>query len=183
MRYHFFLLSLFLCFASPDNEVTMSWHEGLKLTWNDFKGPKDTKSDAVAVTASGITFSYAVRKSNSRIVDFKVVVEADFYPEKSWVVKELADDYILAHEQLHFDITELHVRKLRKQISEVKVSQYLGGVLNTLHQNMNKELAEMQQKHDTETNNSINKEAQEKWAKFVAAELKKYDDFTPKRQL
>ena len=181
MRYHFFLLSLFLCFATADNEVTMSWREDLKLTWNDFKGEKNSESDAVAVTASGITFSYAVRKSNSRIVGFKARIEADFYPEKSWVVKELADDYILAHEQLHFDITELHVRKLRKQISEVKVSQDLGRVLNTLHLNMNKELADMQHQYDTETNNSIDKVAQAKWITFVAGELKKYDDFKSKR--
>jgi hypothetical protein len=177
MRYHLFLIPLFLCFTSPDNEVTLSWRDNLKLTWNDFKGEKNRETDAVAITASGISFAYSVRKANSRIIDFKAVVEAHFYPNRSWVKKELADDYILAHEQLHFDITELHVRKFRKQIHTVKVSERLGSVLDRLHQNINKDLATMQNQYDTESNNSINKEAQAKWILFVAKELKKYEAY------
>ena len=173
-------ISLFLFFVSSDNEETLSWHENLKLTWNDFRGNNNTNSDAVAVTASGITFSYTVRKANSRIVGFKARVEAHFYPEKSWVTKELADDYVLTHEQLHFDITELHVRKLRKQISEVKVSQNLDRILNTLHQNMNKALADMQNEYDIETGNSIKKIAQAHWTEFVSLELIKYESYKSK---
>lgn len=180
MHYKIFLLSLFLCFVSPDNEVILSWRDDLKLTWNDFKGTKNVETDAVAVTASGITFGYSVRKANSRIVDFMVSVEAHFYPEKSWVVSSLADDYILAHEQLHFDITELHVRKFRQQISQVKVSQNLDSILNSLHKAINKELATMQKQYDAESNNSINKEAQAKWITFVGKELKKYEAFKSK---
>lgn len=170
-------LSIFLFLVTSDNDVTLLWREDSKLTWNDFKGEKNTESDAVAVTSSGITFSYVVRKTNSRIVDFKARVEARFYPEKSWVVMELADNYVLAHEQLHFDITELHVRKLRKQISAVRVSQNLDRILNAMHQNMNKELANMQNQYDAETNNSIDKIAQVKWIIYVSEELKKYEAF------
>ena len=180
MRYHLFLIALFLCLTAPDNEVTLMWRDNLKLTWNDFKGEKNRETDAVAVTASGITFSYSVRKSNIRIVDFKAKIEAHFYPNKSWVIKQLADDYILAHEQLHFDITELHVRKFRKQVSAVKATQNLGSVLDRLHLNINKELAAMQNQYDRESNNSINKDAQAKWIVFVAKELKKYEAYKSK---
>jgi hypothetical protein len=92
----------------------------------------------------------------------------------------LADEYILAHEQLHFDITELHVRKFRRQISDVKVSQSLGSVLDKLHLNINKELAAMQNQYDSESNNSINKEAQAKWIVYVVKELKKYEAYKSK---
>lgn len=180
MYYKMLFLSLFLSFISPENEMVMSWRDDLKLTWNDFKGTQNIQSDAVAVTASGITFGYSVRKANSKIVDFTVSVEAHFYPEKSWVVKALANDYILAHEQLHFDITELHVRKFRQQISTVKVSQHLGSELDRLHKSINKELATMQNQYDTESNNSINKEVQIKWVTFVKKELKKHEAFKSK---
>lgn len=180
MRYNLFLLSLFLCLASPDNEITLPWREDFKLSWNDFKGEQNSESDAVAVTASGITFSYVVRKSNTRIVAYKAIVNAHFYPEKSWVKLELADDYVLAHEQLHFDITELHVRKLRKQISVIKASEHLGAELDRLHKNTNNSLAEMQNQYDTESNNSINKEVQANWMAFVSEELKKYEAYKSK---
>ena len=177
MHHLIILFNLLFCFISFNNEVTLLWREDLKLTWGDFKGEQNIESNAVAVTASGITFSYKVRKANSKIIDFTPSVEAHFYPEKSWVKLEQADDYILAHEQLHFDITELHVRKLKKQISALKVTQNLGSILDKLHQNINKELFVMQNLYDSESNNSINKEVQNRWEVFIAKELKIYEAY------
>ena len=50
----------------------------IKLSWENFKGEPKTDTDAVAVTASGITFSYSMSRSESRIVDFSATVEAHF---------------------------------------------------------------------------------------------------------
>ena len=90
---------------------------------------------------------------------------------------ELADDYILAHEQLHFDITELHVRKLKKQISTLKVTKNIGSILDRLLQNINNELSKMQNQYDSESKNSIDKDAQYKWEVFIAKELKAYQNY------
>lgn len=180
MRYHLIFISFFLFFITPDYEDTIIWSDNVKLTWDDFKGEKNIETEAVAVTASGITFAYKVKKANGKIIDFTTNIEAHFYPHKSWVVKELADDYILAHEQLHFDITELHVRKFKKQIGTVKASQKLGNELDRLHRNINKELALMQNQYDKESNNSINKDVQEKWSLLIPKELKKLEAFKTK---
>lgn len=180
MRYHLVFISFFLFFISPDYEDSLIWSDNVKLTWEDFKGEKNIETDAVAVSASGITFAYKVKKAKGQIIDFTANIEAHFYPHKSWVIKELADDYILAHEQLHFDITELHVRKFKKQIGTVKASKKLGNDLNRLHRNINKELDVMQNQYDKESNNSINKDAQSKWSLFVTKELKKYEVFKAK---
>jgi len=175
MSFKLLIISFFLIFSSADLEDTLLWNDHLKLTWDDFKGKKTIETDAVAITASGITFAYKVKKANSKIIEFTTTVEARFYPNKSWVIKKLADDYILAHEQLHFDITELHVRKFKKQIGVIKASQKLGNELDQLHQNINKELASMQNQYYRESNNNINKDAQKKWSIFVAKELKTYE--------
>ncbi|MGM5470754.1 DUF922 domain-containing protein [Flavobacteriaceae bacterium LMO-SS05] len=180
MGHNLFMFSLILFLTVHLPEETIGWRDDLKLTWSDFKGKKNTKSDAVAVTASGITFAYSVKKANATVVDFIPVVEAHFYPNRSWVVQELADDYILIHEQLHFDITELHVRKFRKQLSQVKISNRIDTVLDALHKSINKELATMQTQYDKESNNSINKKEQTKWSVFVANELKKLERFKSK---
>ena len=90
---------------------------------------------------------------------------------------ELADDYILAHEQLHFDITELHVRKLKKQISALKVTKNIGSILDRLLHNINNELSKMQNQYDSESKNSTDKDAQYKWEVFIAKELKAYQNY------
>ncbi|WP_460219752.1 DUF922 domain-containing protein [Psychroserpens sp. MEBiC05023] len=160
--------------SSNNNEVTITWNESQKLSWSDFKGPIEANSDAVAVTASGITFSFSVQQSNSQIVSFETNVSAHFYPEKSWYIKSKGDDHILAHEQLHFDITELHVRQLRYAISKLSVSQDIKRELRTLHEQANINLAKMQNAYDTQSENSINKEQQALWSEFVKAELDKF---------
>ena len=173
------LLVIFLLFlnVASNDEVTILWDEDKKLTWADFRGAIDSNTDAVAVTASGITFSFSVKQSNDTFVSFEAEANAHFYPEKSWYIKEKGDAHILAHEQLHFDITELHVRRLRYAISKVKVSQRIKEDLRGLHENANVELAKMQNAYDTQSQNSIDKEQQAIWSEFVKDELNKFRAF------
>lgn len=172
-------LVVFLILLNPliNNEDTIVWNEATKLSWDDFRGPTERGSDAVAVTASGITFSFSVQQSNDKFVSFDAQAEAHFYPDKSWYVKSKGDDHILAHEQLHFDITELHVRQLRYEISKLQMSQNIKQDLRALLHQANENLATMQSLYDTQSQNSIHKEQQAIWSQFIEEELDKYKDF------
>lgn len=168
---------MFLFVGSNTNDETMSWSEIKKLTWTDFRANPDPNSDAVALTASGITFGYSVKTSGKRIVDFSYSVQAHFYPNKSWYVKEKGNDHILRHEQLHFDITELYARKFRKALSKLVVNQNVKKQMNQLHTAINEAVNETQKTYDAQTNHSINIEAQKYWERFIAEELAKLDEF------
>lgn len=177
MLSRFLIIFLVVVIATPNDEVTIQWNEAKKLSWADFRGPIEDNSDAVAVTASGITFSFSVKQSNNRFISFEAQANAHFYPEKSWYIKDKGDDHILAHEQLHFDITELHVRQLRYEISKLNLSQNIRNDLRSLHEQANINLAKMQNAYDTQSQNSINKEQQAIWSEFVKTELKKFRDY------
>ncbi|GAA3589397.1 DUF922 domain-containing protein [Flavivirga amylovorans] len=155
----------------------MSWNESYKLSWTDFKDTPDKNTSAVAITASGITFGFSVNMTDNRVVGFTSDVHAHFYPEKSWYKKEQADNHVLGHEQLHFDITELHARKFRYRIDQVKVSNSVRSQLKTIHNAINKELSQMQNRYDSETNYSRNMEAQTKWKLYIVDELKKFSKY------
>ena len=114
---------MFLVLVKSTSEDSMAWNESRKLTWNDFKANPKPKSNAAALTASGITFGYSVKTSGQRIIDFSVSVEAHFYPDKSWYLKDKGNAHILKHEQLHFDITELYTRKFKEQLERLVVNQ------------------------------------------------------------
>lgn len=177
MLTRFFLILITLVANTANDVDTIEWSESKKLTWEDFKGQKKVNSDAAAVTASGITFSYSVRKTDGRITSFETQVSAHFYPEDSWFIEERCNEHILKHEQLHFDITELHVRIFRYEISRLEVSQNIKSQLNALHKSINKDLADMQHAYDTQSRNSINKEEQAKWNTFVAEHLEKFKEY------
>ena len=170
-----FFLIFVLCFTSAVNdEDTIQWNESQKLSWTDFKGQKQPDSDAAAITASGITFSYSVKTTDNRITSFDAQAEAHFYPESSWYIEDRCNDHILAHEQLHFDITELYVRIFRYRLAKLQVSQNIKPQLNALHETVNKELADMQYQYDAQSENSINKLEQAKWDAYVVENLKKF---------
>lgn len=170
------LLCLFVFFiGSKPNEETLIWDADNKLTWADFKATPDKESDAVALTASGITFGYSVQTSGKRILEFSTSVESHFYPNKSWHKEDQSDIHILAHEQLHFDITELYARKFREQIAELQVNQNIKKQLNKLHEDINAELSTAQHKYDKETQHSIDAVQQRRWSNYVEKELARLD--------
>lgn len=166
---------LFICcfITIQGDDPIIVWDASNKLSWTDFKAAPQNNVSAVAITASGLTFGFSIKETDTKVVSFTTEVYAHFYPEKSWYKPNLADKHILGHEQLHFDITELHARKFRHQISLLKVSNTIKKDLNNLHVEINKALAAMQDSYDVETNHSRNVEAQAKWDIYIAKELEK----------
>ena len=167
----------FFLLFTQSKEDTLTWNAAQKLTWADFKANPNPNSNAVATTASGITFAYSVKTLNNQIVSFTTSVESHFYPNKSWYIKEKANNYILAHEQLHFDITELYARKFKQQLAKITVNQNIKEQLKALHLSITEALNVTQKKYDAQSNHSINVEIQQQWETFIKAELKALDDF------
>lgn len=167
-----FLLCLgFVLFLNE--EETIAWSENNQLTWQDFKGPIQANTNAVATTASGITFSYAIKRNSKKIASFKTKIVAHFYPEKSWYKPAEADAHILAHEQFHFNITELHARMFRQRVANLPVSKNIASKLTKIHQEINTELSTMQKLYDAETDFSRNFEQQAFWQKKILLALEK----------
>ena len=173
----FFVLCCFLC---VQEEPTLTWDESYRLSWEDFKGKPNHNISAVAITASGISFGFSVKRSDNRVISFTTNVYTHFYPEQSWYKPNLADAHVLGHEQLHFDITELYARKFRERISRLKVSNIIRAELKNLNKSINKELATMQDVNDNETDYSRNFEQQAKWKVYIAGELQKLSKYKSK---
>ncbi len=178
IKYLFIFTSFFLLQGDVIEEL--SWHEDYKLTWDDFKGQPNLDTDAVAVTASGITFSYSVKKSETKIHGFQTLVKAFFYPEHSWCKSNLVDEHVLGHEQLHFDITELHARIFRQKIVQLKPHIDIAKSLQNLHENIETELKSTQNAYDSESNYSIDTVGQQKWQLDIAKRLKTLERYKSK---
>ncbi|WP_373058985.1 DUF922 domain-containing protein [Zunongwangia sp. H14] len=162
-------------FAQKEREK-ISWDKDRPLVWSDFKGNPAPLSPFKANTNAGISFSWSYSENGSD-KELKYTAESYFYPQLSWkkVVKE--KEFLLAHEQLHFDIAELHARMLRKALSEYKIGINVKKELVALYNLYGRKLEEMQQQFDKETNHSKIKEAELEWRDFVKEELDKYQAY------
>lgn len=172
------ILFLFPRVQAQMEEERLGW-EANALTWKNFKAAPDLNSPFSANTSSGISYSWSM-KGSAAGKEFNYEVISFFIPGKSWVKGGGASVNLLAHEQLHFDITELHARKLRKALVEFDFdnARNLKADLQMLYKTIEQERAFMQHKFDAETRHSQNEPAQLEWRRFVAEELKKLERFS-----
>ncbi len=161
---------------SQQPEEKIPWEEGVSLTWNDFKAKSPQNSKFKANTNTGITFSWGLKieKGNETLT---YEVNSFFFPKLSWAEQGSKDNHLLKHEQTHFDITELHARKLRKGLSEIELNQNVRKNLNDLYETIENERSLMQKEYDRQTNHSLNREAEVKWQKLVKEELFKLNSY------
>jgi len=156
-------------------EESYVWNAKEKLTWKDFKGAIPPDVDPAATTASGISYKYSANLLHHEVkLDFEVT--AFFYPNESWYKPTVCNDLVLSHEQLHFDISELFARKMRKRLRETSFSDNVKAEIKEIYREILKELADFQELYDWETNFSRNPEQQAIWNIKVTEELKNYSE-------
>lgn len=126
-----------------------------KLTWEDFQGIPRLFSSYDAGINSGIYLEY---DSTAK----RYVAYAGQHNVRSWVRHSEGDEsYLLMHEQLHFDISELHARKLNQFISEHPGASLYAISLRL--SSINLDLNNMQDAYDYETDHSQIFDMQRRW--------------------
>lgn len=170
-----YVLGLFFLFfgTSANSPDVIYWNSEERLSWDDFEGkPRWEYNSISALTSSGIVHYKGCK--DGKII-FKV--KAYFEKKESWVKAEALTQHHLEHEQLHFDITELNARKLRKALAqrEFKCGEELEfeNFVNTIIQNWQLD----QQAYDMMSRHSMNHEKQTEWFYRVAMELSLLEEY------
>lgn len=170
-------LLVFSAMKISDGEIRWS---SRPLSWSDFTMLNNGRGSFKAQTYSGIRYSLGER--NGKI---HIDVEAYFDPRESWVVKGSNTNYLLSHEQLHFDITELHARLLRKAIFDIQGlsrAEFRSGrywhTVSEAHDRLYNEMVEMQNAYDRETDHSLIRSEQNKWEAKVKEQLDQLIEFS-----
>ncbi|MBK6992174.1 MAG: DUF922 domain-containing protein [Chitinophagaceae bacterium] len=165
-------LAFLFSFAQRDNEELIKWDDNKRLNWSDYKGKPDPNSDAAASTSTYLVIDYNISQNK---MTYKI--QSMFSRTRSWGLHKT--DYILSHEQGHFDIAEVFARKLHKKMSEFKFDKrtYQKN-LAKIYDEVVEEKTEMQNDYDRETRHSINKEKQAQWIKKIEKLLEEYEDYS-----
>lgn len=167
---------VFLIFLLFQQDEVLVWDDARRLDWNDFQDKPDYAREAVAITASGIQYSYSAKLYSDR-VEYTTTVEAQFFPKDSWYKREHANDTILGHEQLHFDLTELYARKLRKEIAFTQFTKNIKVEIKQIYDRVSKALGNAQNQYDSETDYSRDYPNQKRWEDSIKKELNRYSDY------
>jgi hypothetical protein len=168
-------ISIFALFLVGEDERFVDWKPNQKLTWDDFQGLADAESEMKAHTQTKINVSWVCDDG-----DLEYTVQVRFDRQKSWK-KELRTDRLLAHEQGHFDISEIYGRKMRKMLSELENACDLStDEFKTQTGLVHKEWGDYQKQYDAETNHGIDHGMQDKWEASLVQQLTQLQSFASK---
>ena len=157
--------------TSGQEEQFLEWSPAKRLTWEDYLAKPSSLSDAAAITSTALGIEYHIRNNA-----LTYIITCRFSKTRSW--GKYKTDYILKHEQGHFDITEIFARKLAKEIKEYKFNpRKYQDDLGKIYKKVMEEKEEFQNKYDLETDYSRNKEKQSEWLKKIEDDLEEMDGF------
>ena len=149
----------------------IDWSSARKLNWDDFRAQQDGISVNAALTSTRIDIDYSLNNH-----DFKYHISCQFDPSKSW--GRVKSDYILSHEQAHFDIAEIHARLLNKALKNYKFNFKTAKTdIGDIYQKLMNDHHDMQEQYDEETNYSRNETRQQEWKEKIADTLKGLESY------
>src|SRR5439155_22015253 len=161
------LFGLPLLSKAQDDEF-VEWSPAKRLTWDDYLAKPSSSSDAAAITSTALGLEYHVRNN---ALTYKITCK--FSKTRSW--GKYKTDYILEHEQGHFDITEIFARKLENALREYDFNpKKFKSDLDQIYGEIMGKKEELQNQYDVETDYSRNKEKQAEWLKKIQRELLRY---------
>ncbi len=166
-------------FHSGDFTDTLQWTPAKKLVWDDFKADAP-RSRFAAYTFTVITMDYSI-KSSGKALQANFAITSAFNRQRSWVknTSDAKTDAIIQHEQLHFDIAELSARKLRKKLSELKLTrERYSKQIQSAYDEVIAAGEAMQKSYDEETEHGLLREAQQAWSEKIAHALQDYTNYS-----
>src|SRR5262249_52005553 len=128
--------------------------------------------DEAAKTAYALFYAWRCRGA---AFDFRVV--AAFRPRQSWVKPLVLDDSVLrrsalGHEQTHFDLAEVHARRMRRYFDAlVAACRKTDPELTEVAGRLIEEEQAQQRLYDAETNHGLRSDRQATWTAEVARQL------------
>ena len=149
----------------------ISYHPERKLNWDDFQGTPDY-SDSTKAAQISTTIQLRSGKVNFWTGKAQFVGSALMYKGKSWVKPGFQNDYVLSHEQIHFDIAYIVVKKLEADINSVNVNILNKSLIDAMYKNWHAIFLLNEQTYDLMTDGGNDVQMQRYYEKKIKGELR-----------
>ena len=155
------------------------WSAERRLSWDDFAGRPDLGSAAAAMTVYLLSYDGTCLDN---VFDRRVF--SAFLPDQSWVKTSVllarpdVNRDALAHEQTHFDLSEVSARRMRRALAALADPCSLSDeAIHAVVDPFVREDFASQRRYDVETLNGSNPAWQRDWEMRVDRELKELSAF------
>lgn len=179
------MIVLFLAALTYSNaraqEKSICWEEGVTLEWNDFQG----EPDSLIVYTGTPALAGAVVPIRYRLVQLDTLIQlnvkVEFLKARSWTSD--TSSVLLGHEQLHFDISELYARRIRKYFEELIKDKIKDSTpIKKNIDDLISESLEMQAQYDKETGHSVVDFMQAEWNERISNEMESLSKYASTKE-
>lgn len=161
----------------PIDKEYLPYSFNRQLTYSDFWGKPDKLSIAAAGTATTVSLDASSLTKRQEVL-LKIKVGALFNREMSWFKKEAMHPQVLAHEQLHFDITTCMACELIHALRNYQFTpDNYEEELQQIKKKSERDTQKMQNSYDEETNHGLIEDKQSEWRNKVTELLLLQDCF------
>lgn len=151
------------------------WKEDLKLNWSNFKSTINHQRGTNVVAYTNCGWVYSVVKSSNPKSPVTIKIETVFNEDRSWKDTKKINDYVLGHEQKHFDIAEIFARKLRKEVQEkIKTSGDFNKNFQGIYNRLSNDYRKFQILYDKDTKNGMDEVKQVEYDRSITEELENF---------
>jgi len=162
-------LLLFIVFTTLSSgmfsQQKIEWTEKRKLSFDDFRGEIGV---SMAAAVSSVIIRYEIVSQSIWTGRIKIKIFATFDTSSSWIKPEFKSPRLLAHEQGHFDITEIFSRKLQKKVdAEIKGVKDFSQKFQKMYDDLYNEHYQYQTQYEIDTDNGRHEENQEKYNTLI----------------
>ena len=153
------------------NDKLIFYNPGELLTVAAFAGHTDINSTAVAITSSGFAFKAGFKNEGAKAT-LNIKVYCSFDKQMSWMKPGGKNEYILKHEQQHFNISYLGAMDFMQQLNAATFTTgNYNKLIQTLYNQSSRFMEDLQQAYDSETYNGILKDRQQYWNEKINKRL------------
>ena len=156
---------------------SIAWNPDRKLTWADFKGiaPETHHADALTYSANESMFNAFSLGSRFNV---ESRITCYFIKANSWVKNGKGSEFLLNHEQRHFDLSEVSAREFRMKLKKANfTSENFNEEINKITRYINERYDKLQKLYDSESDHSRNEGKQKEWDSRIDNMLKDFNEY------
>ena len=145
------------------------------VSWSDFTQrnarPSGENEDAYIFVRYG--YSFQMQRNGNAVTIASADVNITISSSDCWVVTSQMTNYLLKHEQGHYDITALGAREFYNALMNLFAASphALQNSITQLNERYQQKIKRANMRYDTKTRNSQDTQAQQTWDQGIAAEM------------
>jgi hypothetical protein len=133
------------------------------LTWLDFKSKIRRSNKYAAMVMPNIGYEQQ-EEIQEGVINVTITLKTFLAKNDCWLGVSYKDDYMLNHEQRHFDVAKIVTEQFKKKIQQASLNpDTYEAVINMQYLDSYRDMNKLQKDYDNETSHGLNRTAQQKW--------------------